>query len=425
MIETNPAPQPSPQPTAEPSRSRWKDILLLLFALIAILFLAGRGIYLVVTGVSASGPAASANQVSDIYGAISMFFVAVLVSPVLILSLRRLRGQSIRPAKVPPVKLLMVIGLVILWIVVLGITYLINTFLPSGWIIAAPFFLLGIAIPVAALVWIAIGGLPTGSWRRLWTALGMGMTISTTIAIGLELLFAALGLAAAGIIASIDPALRTTLEQLRNQIQGANNAQDLLPIITPYLDNPWLILVILLFVSGIGPLIEEAFKPLAVWLVGKHLRSPAEGFALGALCGAGFALLEGMLVSSGATDMVGFSVAARATSSLMHITASAFMGWAIASAILEKRYLRLFLTYLLSVGIHSLWNAAVVFTVYGGLRLSNPGSRLDLLGGLSVTAGIGLLVILVVGILVSLPVINRRLRSAPRAQNDIIAPNLS
>ena len=55
------------------------------------------------------------------------------------------------------------------------------------------------------------------------------------------------------------------------------------------------------------------------------------------------AILEGMLVSSGATDMVGISVAARATSSLMHITASALMGWAIASAILLKDYSLLFM----------------------------------------------------------------------------------
>ena len=137
------------------------------------------------------------------------------------------------------------------------------------------------------------------------------------------LLFAGLALVLAGVIAAVNPALRATLEQLRAQITNAGNVQDLMPVLAPYLNNPLVILVILFFVSGVGPLIEEAFKPLAVWLVGKHLRSTAEGFALGALCGAGFAILEGLLVSSGAVDMAGYGVAARATSSLMHITASA------------------------------------------------------------------------------------------------------
>ena len=406
---------------SNPVPSRWRDILLMIFNLVSILVFGGRGIYLAITGLIPFDPQSSTLS-SNIYGAVSMFFCGALLLPGLILTLRRLRGLAIQSAKVPPAKLWQIAVLVGIWALAIILSSVLGGLFNFGWAVAAPFFLLGIAIPVACLVWIAIGGLPTGSSRRLWAVLGIGLTASPSIAIVLELIVVGAAVLVAGIIAAINPAMRTTLEQLRNQIGSVGDIQALLPILAPYLNNPLVFLVILLFVAGIGPLIEEAIKPLAVWLVGKRLRSPAEGFALGALCGAGFALLEGMLVTSGATDMLGFSVAGRATSSLMHITASGLMGWAIASALLEKHYGRLGLTYLLSAAIHGFWNGSVLLTVYGGLRVSVQQTGTDLLGGASIVVGVGILGIMLVSILVILPIINRRLRPALPVHNDIIAP---
>ncbi len=163
----------------------------------------------------------------------------------------------------------------------------------------------------------------------------------------------------------------------------------------------------------LAPIIEETLKPAAVWLLGKRLHSPAEGFALGALCGAGFALLEGTIAAGGNPQMLGIGIAARATSSLMHITASGLLGWGIASARLEKRYGRLAGIYFLSVSIHGLWNGSVVLAVFGGLRLSIPGASADLPGILLVLAGIGILGSMLVTIMILLPVINHRLRPKP------------
>ena len=402
--------------------NRLRDILLLVFSLVSILVLLGRGIYLAVTGFVPSTPQSTTTLASDIYGALSMLFCAVLLLPAVFLSLRLLKGRVIHIARVPSIKLWQVAVLLGVWILVIIFGSIIIGLINYGWAAAAPFFLLGIAIPVAGLVWIAIGGLPTGSWRRLWAALGIGMTASTSVAMILELIVAGSVVLVAGIIAALNPASLAALEQLKDQISNAGDIQALLPILAPYLNNPLVFLSILIFVAGIGPLIEEAIKPLAVWLVWKRLRSPAEGFVLGALCGAGFALLEGMLVTSGATEMLGFSLTGRATSSLMHITASGLMGWAIASALLEKRYGRLAWTYLLSVTIHGLWNGSVLLAVYGGLRLSVQETNPDLLGGISVVAGVGLLGAILISVLVILPVINSRLRPAPPMQSDIIAP---
>ncbi len=425
MFQPNPEPSQEPIKTASRAPLHWRDVLLLIFALIAILALLGRGAYLAITGFIGSGGGASTSLTANVYGALSMLFCALLVLPVLVLTFRRLGGRPIPPAKMPPIKLWQVIGLLIVWAAVLAFGSLINSTVSWGWIVAAPFFILGIAIPVLILVWVASGGVPAGSQRRLWAALAMGMTLSTSIAIALELLSVGIGLAITGIIGSFDPTFVSTLQQLRDQITRANNVQDLLPLLAPYINNPWIFLAVLFFVSGIGPLIEEAFKPLAVWFVGNRLRSPAEGFVLGALCGAGFALFEGLLVTRETADMLGFSLAARAASSLMHIAASGLMGWAIASVLLERRYWRLVGIYPLAVALHGLWNAAVVLTVFGGLRISLQPTNTDLLGGLFTALGVGLLGALALVILVSLPIINHRLRPARTGESDIIAPNIS
>jgi hypothetical protein len=163
-------------------------------------------------------------------------------------------------------------------------------------------------------------------------------------------------------------------------------------------------------VAGIGPIIEEIVKPLAVLILGRRLRSPAEGFALGALCGAGFALIEGLMAASGTVEMWGVGLLGRAVSSLMHITASGLMGWGYASARLEKRYGRLLLMFLLAVGIHGLWNGSALTTVYGALLTVGDPANPNLLGMLFMLAGLGMLALMLPTMLIVLPLLNRRLQ---------------
>lgn len=178
-------------------------------------------------------------------------------------------------------------------------------------------------------------------------------------------------------------------------------------------------MLLLAFAAVIGPLIEEAVKPLAVWFLGRRLHSPGEGFALGALSGAGFALLEGLMASSGYASQPVFGLPARLASSMMHITLSAFMGWAIASAFLEKRWVRLVVSYLLCATMHGLWNGSALLAVYGALRFSITGAAMpDLLSSLFMLVGVFMLFITFVSITLSLPLMNLRLR---KLQGDIIA----
>jgi RsiW-degrading membrane proteinase PrsW (M82 family) len=403
------------------------DILLIIFSATGMLGLAGRGIYSMIVGFSPKNPTTNTSLTSALFDAISMFFCAALLAPLLVYSIRRLKNKQIPRASLPPIKFWQVAVLAALFLLTVVLASALMTLAGSWWVAALPFFVLGIALPVAGLIWIAIGGLPTGSWRRVWAALGIGMVGSTMVAMLLEYALVGVAAVAAGVVASVNTAWLKTFQQIKDQVTRGGDIQSLLTQLAPSLTNPLFLLLALAFASFIAPIIEETLKPLAVLLIGKRLHSPAEGFLLGAICGAGFALLEGMLAAGGSPEMLGIGLAGRAASSLMHLTASGLIGWGIASAYLEKRWWRMIGTYVLSISIHGFWNGSIVLAVFGALRLSLQETGYDVLGLFLVVAGIGILGAMLVTIMVLLPIINRRFRTnpsinKPATQSDIIAP---
>jgi hypothetical protein len=415
--------QPYPNPTHR------RDILLLLFSSLGILGLLVRFAYLIVASILHFDPGNSSSLASSILDALAMLFCAGLLLPVLTYTLKRLKGQEILPAEIRTVKLWQMSVLVAVWVMIVIIGEVLASLFAYGWVVAAPLFLLGISLPILSFAWISAGGLPGGSRRRLWSVFGFGMVGGTLAAALLEYLVVGSVLVVIGVLAVANPELRTIIDQIKTQVVNANagDVQALLTVLAPYLTNPLVILPILVFAAVLTPMIEEAVKPAIIWFLGKRLRSPSEGFVLGALCGAGFAMLEGLMAASGAMQMWGFGLAGRAAASLMHITSSGLLGWGIASAQLEKRYRRLVLTYLLSISIHGLWNGSAIVAVYGALRVMLQSTQIDIPNVLFVLGGLGMLLLELVVMLTALPLINHRLRrstvlvSAP-VQSDIIAP---
>ncbi len=414
-----------------PSFNRPREITLLIFSSLGILGLLVRGTYLVVTAIQTFDPADVPTLASSFLEGLAMVFCTCLLLPMMIYSIQRLKGQQIHPALINPIKFWQGLVLSAGWVIVVLIGAVLATSFSYGWVVAAPFFLLGISLPILTLTWIAIGGLPAGSRRRLWSVFGFGMVGSTVTAVILEYLVVGAAIVVVGLATVTNPELRTVIDQIKTQVANAKGGdmQSLLTTLAPYITNPIVILSILGFASVLTPLIEEALKPAIIWFLGKRLRSPAEGFVLGALCGAGFAMLEGLLSASSATQMWGFGLAGRGAASLMHITASGILGWGIASARLEKRYGRLAMSYLISVSIHGLWNGSAIITVYGALRMMvHANLQLDIPSILFVTGGLGMLALELVSMLVILPLFNNRLRrtsvigSLTSAPSDIIAP---
>ncbi len=392
-----------------------RSLLLLLFSILGSLGLLARVFQLVVQDIYPIIRRAdfkSQDLAAATLEASAMLFCILALLPVFVGSWRALSGRSLSRADIPPIRLWQLFVLFILWFFVLVLATVLVYVASLGWVLAIPFFLVGIALPVAGLAWIGVGGLSGGSWRRAWAALGLGMLGGTGVALIVEYLLVLVGVALVSLFLAGDPAFQAVVEQFKRQIENIRNTEELFLLLAPILRNPLILFSILVVFAGLVPLIEELAKPLGVLLAGKSLRSPVEGFALGALGGAGFALMEGLLSMSGFIHLAGFGLIMRAAASLMHILASGLAGWGYASAILQRKYGRMVLFLVLAVGLHGLWNGATIVTVYSAFLLMAAPE--DAFLALPMLAAMGMLVILFALSAVFLPVLNHQLRAARR-----------
>jgi RsiW-degrading membrane proteinase PrsW (M82 family) len=149
------------------------------------------------------------------------------------------------------------------------------------------------------------------------------------------------------------------------------------------------------------------FKPLAVWLFARRIESPAQGFALGLLSGAAFALVESLNASGAGTETWPVIVTVRAGTSMLHIMASGLVGWGIVSAFRERRILRLFVAYFSAVLLHGIWNACAVgagFSLVGEV-IGKPEWLFNVLPAMA-----GGMFVLIVGMFALLIASNKRIR---------------
>jgi len=228
--------------------------------------------------------------------------------------------------------------------------------------------------------------------RRAWGALNFVLFVSTPAAMLLELLLV-LGLSIGGValLVSLDSGLAPQIQQLGQRLVDAQGDSTLLQeLLLPLLSNPWVIFAALVFFALLVPLLEELCKTLGLWVLLGLEATPAQGLVLGAISGAGFGLAETLFnLASPAVQSQWLALAVgRAGTNLLHITASALLGWGLVSAWRAARFERLALAYAAAVLLHGAWNAlsllsallqlapapaaltqALPYTAFGGLAL--------------------------------------------------------
>jgi len=213
----------------------------------------------------------------------------------------------------------------------------------------------------------------------------------------------------------LHPELLSTARQITDQITNASSIDTVLNAVEPWINSPLAFLVALLVFSGITPVIEETAKSLIVWTVFDHLDSPAQGFVIGALSGAGFGLVESLLASTTPDSNWGATLLVRGGSTMMHIITASLTGWGIAlfrSSASGSRVLNLIKMYALAMLLHGLWNASVILIAFGSLRIPSNTTAPDLTGTVLIFSGVSLLIILCLAIPLALGIINKRLRTA-------------
>ena len=397
---------------SQPRGSDWRSILLLIFSLGGTLLAISAAIgslFLVALNESVI-PEANVSLLATILTASTLIAVGLLLLPVAWLSLKRLRGQEFESFSLPALRPWAWIALPALWLLVMTLATLFHNALGSNWY--APFLhFSSIALPIYLIVRISINRIPLGSSQRAWGVFSSGMTLSPILAIITEGFVIVFGLIAFGVYIGLNPEKMFDFERLVNQIQQAPDMDSLIFLAEPFLKNPLTLFIALTLLSVFVPIIEETSKSLGVWLVADRLNTPAQGFALGILSGAGFALAESLFASVTADETWAIALAMRAVSSSMHMLASGLIGWGIAYARLEKRYLRFLGMTILGMLLHAAWNAGVVFSVAGGVRVMFAMPGFDFLGAFMSLGGMGLIFILTGSMIFSFFMINVRLNA--------------
>jgi hypothetical protein len=241
-------------------------------------------------------------------------------------------------------------------------------------------------------------------------AFGLGATASTSLAYLVNTLLSA---AILFLVFGLADVILPLGEDLLDALQWGPLTEQLL--------SPWF-LIALVEIAVIAPLVEELIKPLPLLPLLKRLPTRRDALLVGALAGAGFAVVENLLYAAMIGSAWGGVLAIRALGAALHPFGAGLMAVAWWSVLQREpgatgRWAR---NYGLAVGVHALWNGTCVVTTTVA-HAWFQGWEVDLLG---VTNGAVLLALLAaqgMGLLVALRALARRLE--PETEAEETAPS--
>jgi hypothetical protein len=295
--------------------------------------------------------------------------------------------------------------------------YLVSRNSQWDWLLLPPLHVIAIGLPILWLVYLGRRGLPAGSLQQAWGVFGSGLALGPLLImlaeIGAFLGFLILGLAYVVQHPELGGELSALVERL---VQAPPNPEIYQRILSPFLMQPGIILSAFLFIAVIVPLIEEALKPVGVWLLAGRDLTPSAGFVAGMLSGAGYALFESLANASGAGSWT-LVATARIGTAVIHILTAGLTGWGLASAWRKGDYLRLGAAYGIAVLLHGLWNGLTLLA--SGSQLFGTEFKIPFVNNLATVAPFALVILALTGfaILIGANAILRRDRQLTHLEN--------
>lgn len=118
----------------------------------------------------------------------------------------------------------------------------------------------------------------------------------------------------------------------------------------------------------VAPIVEEGAKGIGTWFFRRKFNELENGLVYGAAVGLGFAAFENVLyesnaISVGLSVFIGTAVARALTSTALHASASAIMGYGLSRKTWlakQGRTVSWVPYYLIAVGLHSLFNLLAI-----------------------------------------------------------------
>jgi hypothetical protein len=356
--------QPPPLPVSfppalpvTPARIKKVDHLSVWQLVLAVIGLVSSLVLILLFLVSIADSGSTGTSSFEIH---TLLWVCILFAttciPSLVLSIKTLRGIGSKVFTLPNKSLYVAGGFLLL---TAGLIYLVYR-LDIGSIppyLAGFLNILVIALPVVA--WVIIGGhgLKAHSNQRLWGVFNISQFISTSAAMIIEILMVVIvAVAAMGwLVQQSEFAPYRALLQNQGQLTEMQ-IQSLVYDIQPLVKTPVIYALIILGMCLFVPMVEELLKPLGVWFLVKKNITPSEGFFIGLLGGAGFALVESLLVMGSASDQWVSTVVGRVGTGLLHVTTAGILGRAMAKSWQDGKYSRISFTYLGMILLHGTWN---------------------------------------------------------------------
>lgn len=345
-------------------------VLMLLLSALGILFslliAAGVVFNLAVLRSTASTPVELLPVASS--GALALL-AGMLQIPTLVLAIKSLRGKVSlikHPALFKPASLA---GLAWLGIMIAGVLAIRAQ---AAWFVFVPLTLMAVAVPVWWLVEFSRRGLPRSTAFREWGTLSIGLSAAPLFIMLVEITMVVVIALVVLVVLGSQPGF---LEQLGKITQNLNlyqgGVEQLEHLLVEMARNPVIASALFLMIGVLAPFVEELFKPMAIWFLLKRPLKEYEGFSLGLISGGAFALLE----SAGLVNQIGLdtwvqAVALRASTGLLHIGLSGFVGYGLVSSWNQKRFGHAFLYLFGAVGLHGAWNSLALLSSFSATDMA-------------------------------------------------------
>ncbi|KAF0111287.1 MAG: hypothetical protein FD147_1038 [Chloroflexi bacterium] len=282
--------------------------------------------------------------------------ISLLTLPSLVLSIRRLARKSLPQTNSR--KLYVIANLLapaIVFLIYFGNKAIVSQSLPA---VKAILTVILVTVPLWWFVELGRHHLNSGSPQRQWGLVNFGVYITLPIVIFVELVLIAIGIGIGIAWLMQQPEFTPLWMQMQTELRiNPQEFPNILAHLEPLLQKPGVIAAGFFGVAILIPLVEELFKPLALWFFMKRNWSPAEGFTAGLLSGAAFAMVESLTSLSAVPNEAWLvTIIGRVGTGLLHILTTGLIGWALTASWRDGRYLRVGMVYLASVTIHGVWN---------------------------------------------------------------------
>jgi RsiW-degrading membrane proteinase PrsW (M82 family) len=300
------------------------------------------------------------------------------------------------------------------WIILIILGAVVSLMDLSPAVLLPPIHVFAMSMPPLITLWSAGQALDGmgGSWREVVAALvsggslGLGLSFAGEALMGLALFVVVLTVAWA------TPGGKEQIIALGNNLQDPTWVRDLSNLAELLLHPPAAVAALGFFAIPI-PLIEEAFKTLAVGVVTRWARPhPACAFLWGVGAGAGFALVENVFNGAlGGAEGWPVGAVARLGATLMHCATGGLVGWGWGQLWARRRPLRLVGSYTGAVLIHGVWNATTVSAVIlSASTLIHDSNAIWLpVTGLGTLVSVGLIGLMTVACALAIPLAGRKL----------------